>query len=279
VAARAPVAPGGSVRAAAACAAVGLALVVGAACGGGTGPGAGVSPRPSVSASAPAGSPRPTRQPATEAPTAPPTQAPTAPPTQAPTARPTLPPTTAPTAPPTAAPTSAPTAAPTAAPQPSASPAAGSVPISPWWWVAIAAALIGLAIGGVVIWRRLAARNAWQDQVTKVTTELRWVDEQLIPGMLAAPTAAAFAQAWTDGRPRLVAADQQLFALGRSAPDDTRSGSVSRLRSAVGELIRAIDVEAGLTSPDPDALRAARAAVERARLEFSSALDAVEPSP
>jgi hypothetical protein len=266
------VAPGGAGRATATFAVVGLALLVAAACGGGTaGPGA--SPRPSASASAPSTSARPTRQP-TQAPTSEPTAAPT----QAPTARPTFQPTAPPTSAPTAAPTAAPTSAPTAAPQPTVSPAAGSVPISPWWWVAIAAALIGLAIGGVVVWRRLAARNAWQAQLASVATELRWVDEQLIPGMLAAPTAAAFTQAWTDGRPRLIAADQQLFALGRSAPDDTRSGSVSRLRSAVGGLIRAIDVEAGLTSPDPDALRAARAAVERARLEFSSALDAVEPT-
>jgi hypothetical protein len=144
--------------------------------------------------------------------------------------------------------------------------------------VAIAAAVIGLAVAGVAVWRRQAARGSWQDELRKVTTELRWVDEQLIPLMLSAPTAAAFAQAWTDGRPRLIAADQQLFALGRSSPDDTRSTSVSRLRSAVGELIRAIDAEAGLGSPDPDALRAARAAVERARSELTSALDAIEPT-
>jgi hypothetical protein len=41
----------------------------------------------------------------------------------------------------------------------------------------------------------------------------------------------------------------------------------------------AVDGEAGLTSADPDALRAARADVERARTELSAALDAAEGKP
>jgi hypothetical protein len=70
-----------------------------------------------------------------------------------------------------------------------------------------------------------------------------------------------------------VAADQQLFALAGRTSDWTRSASLSRLRTAIAGLMRAVDAEAASTSTDPEALRALRADVERARSQFSAALD------
>ena len=143
----------------------------------------------------------------------------------------------------------------------------------------MAAIVVALAVGGVLLWRRRSARKDWAEELGRVVTELRWANDQLIPGMLAAHTAREFAQAWTDGRPRLVAADQQLYALAQRAPDETGAASIAQLRTATAGLTSAVDAEAGLTSEDPDALRAARADVERARSGFSAALDAAEGKP
>jgi hypothetical protein len=143
----------------------------------------------------------------------------------------------------------------------------------------VVAIVVGLAVGGALLWRRRRGRKTWSDELGRVTTELRWADEQLIPSMLVAPTVSEFAQTWSDGRPRLVAADQQLYGLGRRAPDETRAASIVELRESIAGLTGAVDVEAGLTSTDSDALRTARAGVERARLRFSAALDAAEGRP
>jgi hypothetical protein len=142
----------------------------------------------------------------------------------------------------------------------------------------VAAIVAGLVVVGVLLWRRRGLKT-WNDELGKATAELRWVDGELIPGMLAAHTTVEFTRAWTDGRSRLVAADQQLFGLAARAPDETRSASVTRLRKAIGGLISAVDAEVGLASTHPDALRAARADVERARSEFSLALNAAEGNP
>ena len=133
--------------------------------------------------------------------------------------------------------------------------------------------MAALAIAGVLILRHRAALNAWNSELLATITDLRWVEDQLIPGMLAAHTAAEYTQAWTDGRPRLVAADQQLFALAGRTSDWTKSASLSRLRTAIAGLTRAVDVEASSASTDPEALRAARADVEGARSEFTTALN------
>lgn len=76
-----------------------------------------------------------------------------------------------------------------------------------------------------------------------------------------------------------MAADQELYGLAGRAPDATRAASIAELRSAISGLMGAVDAEAGLTSTDPDALRAARADVERTRSDFSAALDAAEGRP
>jgi hypothetical protein len=141
------------------------------------------------------------------------------------------------------------------------------------------AIVVGLAAGGALLWRRRGARTAWARELGRVLTELRWADDQLVPGILAAPTAGQLAQVWTDGRPRLVAADEELYGLAGRAPDETRAASIRDLRAAIAGLMAAVDAEAGLTATGPDALRSARAAVERARAAFSAALAAAEGAP
>jgi hypothetical protein len=263
-----------------------------AACGGGTA-GGGASPRPSLSvparpeqsAAAPTApaetAPPATRPPATQPPaTQPPATQPPA--TQPPATQPpaTQPPATAPPAtrpPATAAPATAVPA--TALPVTAAPATTSTASISPWWWLLVAAIVVALVVGGVLLWRRRSARQDWTEELGRVVTELRWANDQLIPGMFAARTAREFAQSWKDGRPRLVAADQELYGLAQRAPDETGAASIARLRSATAGLMSAVDGEAGLTSEDPEALRAARADVERARSEFSAALDAAEGKP
>jgi hypothetical protein len=115
--------------------------------------------------------------------------------------------------------------------------------------------------------------------MSRVLTELRWADEQLVPSMLEAQSVAAFARAWSGGRPRLVTADQQLYGLARRAPDETGAASIAELREAIAGLLGAVDTEAALTSMASEELRAARADVERARTRFAAALDAAEGKP
>jgi len=158
-------------------------------------------------------------------------------------------------------------------------PADTSTSISPWWWLLVAAVVVALVVGGALLWRRRRRRTTWSDEMSRVTTELRWADEQLIPSMLGAHTVAEFAQTWNDGRPRLVAADQQLYGLARRAPDETRAASVAELREAIAGLLTAVDAEAALTSMASGELRTARADVERARSTFSAALDRAEGKP
>jgi len=166
-----------------------------------------------------------------------------------------------------------------APPGAAATPADTSTSISPWWWLLVVAIVVGLAVGGALLWRRRRRRRTWSEELGRVTTELRWADEQLIPSMLVARTVAEFAQAWSGGRPRLVAADQDLYGLARRAPDEARAASIAELREAIAGLMAAVDAEAGLASEDSAELRAARADVERTRLRFSAALDAAEGRP
>ena len=171
------------------------------------------------------------------------------------------------------------TEVPATAPAATAAPAEGSTTISPWWWLLVAAIVVAAGAATVLILRHRGAQNAWNGELQTTITELRWVEDQLIPGMLAAPTAAEFTQAWTDGRPRLVAADQQLFVLAGRTSDWQKSASLSRLRTAISSLMHAVDAEARSTSTDPAALRAARAEVERARSQFSAMLDEAAGTP
>jgi hypothetical protein len=134
--------------------------------------------------------------------------------------------------------------------------------------------VMALAVGGALLWRRRKRRKTWSDEMAHVTTELRWADEQLIPGMLAARTVAEFTRAWSGGRPRLVAADQQLFGLARRTPDEPSAASIAELRDAIAGLLRAVDAEAALTSMASEELRTARA-----RSRFAAALDAAEGKP
>jgi hypothetical protein len=140
----------------------------------------------------------------------------------------------------------------------------------------VALIVVALVVGGVLLWRRRRTRTTWDGELNRVITEVRWANDELLPGMLAAPTSAEFQQTWTGGRPRVVAADQELYALTGRAPDEKRAAPINELRTAIAGLLRAVDAEAGLTSQDPDALRAARAEVERARSALSDALDTAE---
>jgi hypothetical protein len=143
----------------------------------------------------------------------------------------------------------------------------------------VAAIVVALVVAGVLLWRRRRRRTTWSDEMSRAITELRWADEQLVPSMLAAHTVAEFARIWNGGRPRLVAADQELYGLARRAPDEASAASIAELREAIAGLLGAVDAEAALTSMASEELRTARADVERARSRFSAALDAAEGRP
>jgi hypothetical protein len=136
---------------------------------------------------------------------------------------------------------------------------------------------VGLIVGLWVRSRRRSPHPSWDAEVQRAVTDLRWVQNELVPSVLRAPSSGEFAQIWTDGRPRLVAADQRVYGLAEKAPDPDHAAALDQLRASLEALTGDLDIEAHLAeTATVDMFRAARAAVEQSLTEFSAALDAVD---
>jgi len=224
----------------------------------------------------PTRSPRPTDAPVE------PTQEPTRP-TQEPTQEPAPPPTTAvPVVPPTqeAGPTQVSEPTPDATPTPTATDATATAAQDdegvPWWVWLLAALLLAAVVALLVVWnRRRAALAAWEDRLTAAVGEVRWVEASLVPPVLRAGTVAEAAAVWSAGRPRVLAIDEELFALASSTPDEERRGRASLLRERLGALTAAVDADTATDAQsDAEGLRARRGAIEQARADLLAALEA-----
>jgi len=211
-----------------------------------------------------------------------PTDAPVEP-TQEPTQEPAPPPTTAvPVVPPTqeAGPTQVSEPTPDATPTPTATDATATAAQDdegvPWWVWLLAALLLAAVVALLVVWnRRRAALAAWEDRLTAAVGEVRWVEASLVPPVLRAGTVAEAAAVWSAGRPRVLAIDEELFALASSTPDEERRGRASLLRERLGALTAAVDADTATDAQsDAEGLRARRGAIEQARADLLAALEA-----
>lgn len=112
---------------------------------------------------------------------------------------------------------------------------------TPWAWIVLAAALVGLAVLGVVWWRRRrAAEQTW-------TTRM----EALARRTLAALDEVTSAGSVVAGRVEALAADAR--TLEGQAPDASARASASAVRAGLDELARALEADRRLRlgSPPP----------------------------
>ena len=83
-----------------------------------------------------------------------------------------------------------------------------------------------IAIGGLVVlalayllWRMRTSRRRWDARFTQCCDRLRWVDDSLVPQVLAARSAAEAAAMWNGARTRVTAVDEELAALAGGTAD------------------------------------------------------------
>jgi len=133
------------------------------------------------------------------------------------------------------------------------------------WWPWVLAAVVLVTV--VIVWARwLAKRRAWDRRLAAAKAELAWVEDSLVPQVLAKPTAAEAAAQWQSARPRLLDLDRELHELGETAPSDDRRDDADKGLEALRGLAEAVDAEASTqASTTADALRARRAEVDAAR--------------
>ncbi|MDN4473726.1 hypothetical protein [Demequina zhanjiangensis] len=159
-----------------------------------------------------------------------------------------------------------------ATPEPSASPeeAADEEPFV--WWPWAIAALVLLVL--LIIWARAASkRRAWDRRLATARAEMSWLEDSLVPQVLAKPSAAEAAALWQSAKPRVLAADQELHALHEAAPGDKRLASAMRAKDVLNALVDAVDADTSTEgATDADSLRARRAALDKARADVRSYL-------
>ncbi len=151
----------------------------------------------------------------------------------------------------------------------------------PWWaWLIILFALGGAASAIWFLTRGVRARNDWDRTYAMVRGELNWLDQELIPRVLAASSTAEASGLWQGARPRLGVADQDLRSLATTRVNQARLDQANLVKTRLGSLLAAMDAETSLRADaDADALRSAQAHVEIARVNLRNALGGTEPPP
>ncbi len=154
-----------------------------------------------------------------------------------------------------------------ATPAPSASPEEPGEDEPFVWWPWALAALVLLIL--IIIWARAASkRRAWDKRLDNARAEMSWLEDSLVPQVLAKPSAAEAAALWQSAKPRILAADRELHALGEAAPGDKRLASAMRARDLLTALVDAVDADTSTqAASDADSLRARRAALDKARAD------------
>ncbi len=173
----------------------------------------------------------------------------------------------------TATVTSTPTPSATTPPPVAAPQAEGTS--TPWWvWLLLAVLLVAVVASAVVLGRRRRALAEWDARLAAVQQDVDWVESSLVPQVLAQPTLAEAAATWDAARPRVLAIDEELHAVGTDAPDEERLAKVSTLQQRYAALVAAMNADTAASGvADVDALRASRITVDRARARLREALD------
>jgi hypothetical protein len=113
---------------------------------------------------------------------------------------------------------------------------------APWPWFVALAVLAAALVGVIVMVRRRSARRDWAASLTAARAESAALARDLAPSLLAG-TRESRRGGWEVARSRVVALEDQLTALARSAHRVPDSTVASELAAAVGEVRRTIDAE------------------------------------
>ncbi len=140
-----------------------------------------------------------------------------------------------------------------------------------------------IAIGGLVVlalayllWRMRTSRRRWDARFTQCCDRLRWVDDSLVPQVLAARSAAEAAAMWNGARTRVTAVDEELAALAGAPPTHARRERAAALQQALADLTTAVDADTAIAhTGDPGYLRASRTRIEQARARLSADLNRI----
>lgn len=143
-----------------------------------------------------------------------------------------------------------------------------------WWPWAVAAAVLLIIL---IIWARWAGkRRAWDRRLEAAGSELSWIEDSLIPQILAKPSAAEASQLWQAAQQRVLDLDRRLHDLSESAPNDRREATAERGLQVLGDLTAAVDAETSTQAgTDADQLRARRAAIDAARAQARTWVEAI----
>ena len=107
---------------------------------------------------------------------------------------------------------------------------------------ALLAAIVAAVVAAVVAARRRSARRDWTASLDGARAESEGLARDLAPSLLA-DTRESRRGGWAVARPRVVALQDRLAALAKSAPDVADSTVASDLAAAVGDVRRTLDQE------------------------------------
>ena len=135
-----------------------------------------------------------------------------------------------------------------------------------WWLLILVAIGAALAVAGIMWSRSRSAAKEIDRRFELVRSDLDGADADLLPRVLASPSAAEASALWQAGRPRLLVAEEELRLLAVAGTDKDRQGQARQWRTALASLVTAVDAETSLPpSADAGRLRSTRAGVEEAR--------------
>jgi hypothetical protein len=123
---------------------------------------------------------------------------------------------------------------------------ADGVPAGVWWL--LAALVAGLAIG-VPLVLRSRRPQAWQSDFATSQAEATWLSRELLPELRRAASREQVAGGWAVSSARVGVLEDNLTALGATAPDDPDGARARALRDAVRDA--RVRVEA-LVAPGSD---------------------------
>lgn len=125
------------------------------------------------------------------------------------------------------------------------------------------AAAAALLAGVLVARHRRSALRTWDSDLSRTATETVRTARDVLPPLLAG-TRESRRGGWAVAREQVVALEDELAALGRSAPDQQRAGTAEGLRGALADVRRSLDAEVQAPGEEArEALTAARQALVR----------------
>jgi hypothetical protein len=129
--------------------------------------------------------------------------------------------------------------------------------------LAVLAAAAALVAGALVARHRRANARTWDSALERTATEATREARDVLPALLAG-TRESRRGGWAVARDQVVALEDEVSALGRSAPDEQRAATAEALRGALADVRRALDAEAEAPGEAArEALTAARQALAR----------------